>query len=241
MTSSLRFQSPISPISIDTASTHSLHPSQIRPAKKQKTMSLSETYFLAHTARGKLSREAARGDHDLRLLVGHANLLDGLMLDLQRAERDQQRDSWFGDAAKQRVRGEAATVQWADAIPEEDLADFELDSDDSDSDADSDAEPDLFDDINDEEADVYADDEANNHNLILTRTASHVPDLVHDSDDSDDDSPPSPPQGADLDLDLDLDLEDDFAQGKKKTSLLDGALYFGRTQQRQQAPLIAAC
>ena len=36
-----------------------------RPQKKQK-MSITQTYFLAHSARGKLSREASRSDHDLR-------------------------------------------------------------------------------------------------------------------------------------------------------------------------------
>lgn len=64
------------------------------PSKKRtKKMSVTQTYFLAHTARAKLSREAARPDHNLRLLVGHANMLDLLMLDLAHAEREQER--WF--------------------------------------------------------------------------------------------------------------------------------------------------
>src|ERR1700759_4741980 len=63
-----------------------------RPQKKQK-MSITQTYFLAHSARGKLSKEAARADPDLRLLVGHANILDSLMLDLANAEQEQER--WF--------------------------------------------------------------------------------------------------------------------------------------------------
>ncbi|WEW59788.1 hypothetical protein PRK78_005268 [Emydomyces testavorans] len=61
--------------------------------RKPKKMSITQTYFLAHTARAKLSREAARPDHNLRLLVGHANLLDLLMLDLSEAEQEQER--WF--------------------------------------------------------------------------------------------------------------------------------------------------
>lgn len=48
-------------------------------------MSITQTYYLAHTARGKLSHEAAQADHNLRLLVGHANLLDSLMLELAEA------------------------------------------------------------------------------------------------------------------------------------------------------------
>ncbi|EEP77345.1 predicted protein [Uncinocarpus reesii 1704] len=63
------------------------------PQKKQKKMSITQTYYLAHTARAKLSREASRPDHNLRLLVGHANMLDLLMLDLAEAEREQEK--WF--------------------------------------------------------------------------------------------------------------------------------------------------
>lgn len=48
--------------------------------------SLIETYYVAHRARGKLSREAARKSHDLRQMVGHANMLDSLMLVLDEAE-----------------------------------------------------------------------------------------------------------------------------------------------------------
>lgn len=42
-------------------------------------MPVAETYFLASKARSKLSREASRHDHNLRILVSHANLLDNLM------------------------------------------------------------------------------------------------------------------------------------------------------------------
>lgn len=42
-------------------------------------MSIAETYLLASKARAKLTKEAAKGDHDLRVLVSHANLLDNLM------------------------------------------------------------------------------------------------------------------------------------------------------------------
>ena len=48
-------------------------------------MSLTQTYYVASTARSKLGREANRADHNLRVLVGHANLLDNLMLDLANA------------------------------------------------------------------------------------------------------------------------------------------------------------
>lgn len=39
----------------------------------------SDAYYLATRARAKLTREACRQDHDLRVLVSHANLLDSLM------------------------------------------------------------------------------------------------------------------------------------------------------------------
>jgi hypothetical protein len=107
-------------------------------------MSIAQTYFLAHKARAKLSSEASRPDHNLRLLVGHANLLDSLMLELADAEREQ--ESWFN----QSVRGaspatEERHIQWADTIveePEQDwqAEDAESDSDDSDSEMDFDEE-----------------------------------------------------------------------------------------------------
>ncbi|RMD44622.1 hypothetical protein DV735_g543, partial [Chaetothyriales sp. CBS 134920] len=75
--------------SLSTKPTQSIYS---RPQKRPK-MSITQTYYLAHSARGKLSKEAARPDHDLRLLVGHANMLDSLMLDLANAEQEQER--WF--------------------------------------------------------------------------------------------------------------------------------------------------
>ncbi|EZF53450.1 hypothetical protein H103_03619, partial [Trichophyton rubrum CBS 288.86] len=74
---------------------------------KKRDMSLSETYVLAHTARAKLTREAARADHHLRLLVGHANMLDNLMLDLAEAERE--REAWYNQAIKSRSTSTSTT------------------------------------------------------------------------------------------------------------------------------------
>jgi hypothetical protein len=111
--------------------------------RQQKKMSITQTYYLAHTARKKLTREASRADHDLRLLVGHANLLDSLMVDLADAEREQER--WFNQTvsgASKASHEEPRHIQWASASavveePEED-ADLEdtsdLESDLSDSD-----------------------------------------------------------------------------------------------------------
>lgn len=181
-----------------------LHPTRPAPGHpafslQKKTMSVTQTYFLAHKARAKLAREASRADHDLRLLVGHANLLDGLMLELADAEREQ--ESWFNSS----VRGAAAAeerVEYEDAIAEED----EWDSDESSSDEDSDFEED---DVEMEDATVHRvpasrieyedDDEEDDEDfaeLELVRTPSHSspPELDDDEDTSDDESmPPSPP------------------------------------------------
>ena len=181
-------------------------------------MSLTQTYYLAHTARGKLSREAARADHDLRLLVGHANLLDGLMLDLANAEQEQ--ESWFNQTVKSASKAseEPKHVQWADTIPEEleEAVEEEFYAESSDSDSDSDDDEEMqhtepmalrkvpqapvtittaeYDEDEDMEDEDFEDD------LTLTRTSSaHPPELLDDEDsESEDDSmPPSPEMALD--------------------------------------------
>ena len=168
-------------------------------------MSLTQTYYLAHSARGKLSKEAARGDHDLRLLVGHANLLDGLMLDLANAEQEQ--ESWFNQTVKSASKAseEPKHIQWADTIPEEleEAIEEGFYTEDSDTDSDSDDDEEMqapqasatiitadYDEDEDMEDEDYEDD------LALTRTSSaYPPELLHedeDSDSEDDSMPPSP-------------------------------------------------
>jgi hypothetical protein len=172
--------------------------------------------MMAHKARAKLSREAAQPDHNLRLLVGHANLLDSLMLDLADAEREQ--ETWFNQSVRgASPKSEERHVQWADAIPEHTDEDWEADSSDSDSD-----EEDFEDDIEmadavplrrvpsntivppspqfeamDEDDFDESEDEEDYDSLTLTRSPSHSaspPALDHDSDSSEDESmPPSPP------------------------------------------------
>ena len=108
-------------------------------------MSITQTYYLAHTARKKLTREASRADHDLRLLVGHANLLDSLMLDLADAEQEQER--WFNQTVSGASKSspspsspaDAKHIQWAEALVEDPEEDW--DPEDV-----SDADSDLFDD-----------------------------------------------------------------------------------------------
>ena len=183
-------------------------------------MSLTQTYYLAHTARGKLSKEAARADHNLRLLVGHANLLDGLMLDLAEAEREQ--ESWFNQTVKGAAKAEEPKhIQWVDTIPEEAVdeaieEDWEAEASDNESDSSDDDDeyvpaipprriPQQLPTVTTTEVDEddMDMDEDYEEELALTRTSSaHPPELLHESDsESDDDSmPPSPPQ-AEIPLD----------------------------------------
>jgi len=205
MPSRLRQQQFFNPISAGTVRTEFRQPAP----KKQKKMSLSQTYFIASSARTKLGREASKPDHDLRLLVGHANLLDSLMLELQDAEREQER--WFNESVAKAQHSESQRhIQWADTIVEDEEQDDNV-SDTSDSDSDFDEED--FEvalpargikmapveissqEIVDEEEDGYFDDMEDEPELALTRTHSHQPPELVDDSDSDDESPPhSPPQ-----------------------------------------------
>lgn len=211
------------------------HVSFASPDLRQSTlkkMSITQTYYLAHKARGKLSREAAQADHDLRLLVGHANLLDNLMLELADAEREQER--WFNQSVRQSTPAKERHIQFAETtIAEEDEDDEVYDSDSSDDDFEDDdvvmtaalptvvgkpgaaAAPKISTmEIHD---DMMEDDlEEDYAQLELVRTSSHSntsppPELVDESDSSEDESmPPSPPEAI-------LDLP----AGKKEESLYD--------------------
>lgn len=173
-------------------------------------MSITQTYYLAHKARAKLSQQAARPDHDLRLLVGHANLLDSLMLELADAEREQ--ESWFN----QSVRG--ASVHHEERIDYEDTIIEEPEDWDSDDSSDSSEDEDDEDVVmagavsfrrmaplaskvqTQYEHAIEDDDEDDDEDfaqLGLMRSPSHPnspPELDDDSDTSEDEPmPPSPP------------------------------------------------
>lgn len=123
------------------ASTSYIH--SLLRSPQQKKMSITQTYYLAHTARKKLTREASRADHDLRLLVGHANFLDSLMVDLADAEQEQER--WFNQTVSGVAKGSQDSkprhIQWASTVvePEEEW-DPEDASDLSDSDEEDDSD-----------------------------------------------------------------------------------------------------
>jgi hypothetical protein len=222
-------------------------------------MSLTRTYAVASTARSKLGREASRADHNLRRLVGHANLLDTLMIDLADAEREQ--EAWFNSSVSKASPSESRHIQWFDSIQE----DFE--DDDSDSDSDSDAESDdgsIYDedaeilsipvrrirtapvvieseeiDLTDDEDEAEYDDEEYDEEHALTRVPSKhsPPELALDDSDSEDDSmPPSPDQPT-------MELSE------KSRQQLSNALYGNKSQSASmedyimhepQRPLISA-
>ncbi|SPO04486.1 uncharacterized protein DNG_07171 [Cephalotrichum gorgonifer] len=209
MVSSVTFASP-------------LHPSRPAPASpgytpfslKKKTMSITQTYFLAHKARAKLAKEASRSDHDLRLLVGHANLLDGLMLELADAEREQ--ESWFNNSVKgaSRTEVEEQHVEYEDTIIEvsdDDDEGWSSSSDESDSeDEEEEEDVEMADAVSMRRVSVPAlriededmeddDDDEDFAQLELVRTPSRgsPPELDDDEDTSEDESmPPSPPTTA---------------------------------------------
>jgi len=174
-------------------------------------MSLTQTYYIAASARSKLGREANRPDHDLRLLVGHANLLDSLMIELADAEKKQ--EEWFNSTVRKVSKEEGSRyIQWADTIVEED------DDDDEDSASESGSESDYYDEDGDfdmiaatprrfisapvqittrefEDEEGFYDDDEDEENLTLTRVPSQSPpELVHDEDSEDESPPTSPPQ-----------------------------------------------
>lgn len=251
MPSRLRLQSSFEPFEADA---HYQTSPTLPPAKKQK-MSLTRTYAVASTARSKLGREASRADHDLRLLVGHANLLDTLMVELADAEREQ--EAWFNQSVRKATKtDEPRHIQWIDTI-EEDL------EDDSDSDCESEADSDVYDEdaelyniplpkirsppVITESADLEFDedededyDEEDDDEHALTRVPSqHSPPelLLEDESDSEDDSmPPSPEQPM-------------FEFSEKEQQTIKTTGFFGKQSQsienyvlqQPQQPLIAAC
>lgn len=199
-TSHLRIQTSFEPFTAETVSSHFV---SSPPQKKQK-MSLTQTYYIAASARSKLGKEACRADHNLRLLVGHANLLDSLMLELQDAERQQ--EQWFNQTMAKASKTEDRHIQWADSIAEEPEED-----DYSDSESENEDDFDMIPmprnivqapvqistmEVDEDDEDFY-DDMEDDSDLALTRVPSQSqspPELIYEEE-SDDESPPtSPPQ-----------------------------------------------
>jgi hypothetical protein len=247
--SHLRLQTSFEPFTAETTRSHFV---SSPPQKKQK-MSLTQTYYIAASARSKLGKEAQRADHDLRLLVGHANLLDSLMLELQDAERQQ--EQWFNQTmAKASKTEEPRHIQWADSIAEE----LEEDED-SESDSESENDEDDFDMIplprrlaqapvqistmeveEDENEDDFYDDMEDDSDLALTRVPSQLrspPELVYEEESDDDTPPASPPQSTLNFSDKEAMLTTTFFDAKTSSQYMedDHPLFMDTT-----APLISS-
>jgi hypothetical protein len=210
-------------------------------------MSLTQTYYIAASARSKLGKEACRADHDLRLLVGHANLLDSLMIELQDAERQQ--EAWFNQTmAKASKAEEARHIQWADSISEDE------EEDDSESDSESECDDD-FDMVPlprriaqapvqistmeiDEDEEEFYDDMEDDSELALTRVPSQSqspPELIYEED-SDDETPLASPPTATLEFsEKEAMLTTSFYTSKQQTHIMEDQPLF-----MDSAPLITS-
>ena len=164
-------------------------------------MSAIQTYSLVHTARGKLSSEASRAEYNLRRLVGHANFLDSLMLEV--AEIQREHETWLNQFTPQASNPtKQRHIQWADAVVddrEEDRRPGNADSSDlSGSDSDHSSGEEVGEQISspcptgehNEEREFEDNGEEDYNDLALHRTQSHSPsppDLECDLDDLSDD------------------------------------------------------
>lgn len=242
--SHLRIQQTFEPISAETTRSYFV---SSPPQKKQK-MSLTQTYYIAASARSKLGKEACRADHNLRLLVGHANLLDSLMIELQDAERQQ--EAWFNQTmAKASKAEEPRHIQWADSIAEE-----EDDEDDYSSDSESECDED-FDMVAlprriaqspvqistmevDEDEEEFYDDMEDDSELALTRVPSQSqspPELTYEED-SDDDTPPASPPNSTLEFsEKEAMITTSFYNSKQQTHIMEDQPLF-----MDSAPLITS-
>jgi hypothetical protein len=188
-------------------------------------MSLTQTYYVASTARGKLGREASRADHNLRRLVGHANLLDNLMMELQEAEREQ--EAWFNQSLRTASKPEEPKhVMWLDQIAEND--------EDSDSESESDDEEYT---VSYNEVDDAEFDDEDNQELSLTRSPSkHSPPeltMEDDEDSEEEDECPSPEA-------IELEFSEKERQQIAATTLFDLKSQNGMEDYLTSRP-IAAC
>lgn len=206
-------------------------------------MSLTQTYYIASTARSKLGKEAGRPDHNLRLLVGHANLLDNLMVELAQAEREQ--EAWFNQSVRKAAKPEEPRrVQWIDTIAESMDEEQEEEDDSDDSDLESEVDESEFFDIpvpNIRQAPVIIEsemvdehDEEDDEEHALTRVPSRhsTPELASDDSDSEDESMPSSPESATFEFN-EKESQAAFFDTKSQHSIEDFVMH-------QSQPMIAA-
>ncbi|KAK9369968.1 hypothetical protein V1509DRAFT_618109 [Lipomyces kononenkoae] len=129
-------------------------------------LSFAQSYKLMTVARTKLSRAANTSDHDLRVLVSHANFLDALMIHLEH------KDAPVASARRRTLARDR----------EEEYRYFShSDDEDSYSDDDSDSDSDCSSDDEDEDEEEY---------LVVTsngRTLSPIPERSRETSDREDD------------------------------------------------------
>ena len=92
---------------------------------KRETMSITQRSFLARTAHSKLCAERFKADHNLRILVGHASILDPLLT--QRMAAKEKGESDFDDTPRfyQADSGRAPRqVQFADVVAKKPMQDW---------------------------------------------------------------------------------------------------------------------
>jgi hypothetical protein len=122
------------PSAISFASTAVTKPSQ--QSIYRKRMSVTQTYMIAHQARGKLAKEANCPDHNLHRLVCHANMLDTLIFDLAHAEEEQESYlNKLSSGAREKRARKPKVEKWAqvvmDKLEEESESEDEYEDDDS--------------------------------------------------------------------------------------------------------------
>ena len=94
---------------------------QTKPSARSiyhKKMSVTQTYMIAHQARGKLAKEANCPDHNLHRLVCHANMLDTLIFNLAHAEEEQERYLNKLTASAKKPAKKSKPEKWARVVME---------------------------------------------------------------------------------------------------------------------------
>lgn len=128
-------------------------------------LSVTQTYMVAHQARGKLAKEARCADHNLHRLVCHANMLDTIIEALSRAEAQQQ------SYIQHLIHGTsqpAKTDKWTTVVREK----FDEDSD-SEEEEESESETEVGEEEEDDDSDdEYVDWELETSDLAATMIAT---------------------------------------------------------------------
>jgi hypothetical protein len=114
---------------------------------------MKDLYYLAENARGRLAREASKGNLNIRKILGHAQLLDTLVAEVSVLD-------YFQEDHDAQVSARECEIE-VEEVEDADL-DSESDSSDSDSDWDSDSDMDLeLDPETDSASEWYSSDECN--------------------------------------------------------------------------------